>query len=111
MYKRQSFVKELVRGATGKRLINRLPKQSPCRLERWDIQVQTGYTGRRVTNSRFQFLGTQGEYFQVRHGEVQLFFKEGLFWRVVRFELATEKPCSDVVGVCECYGNVSTYPV
>ena len=35
-------------------------------LERRDIQVQTVYiyhTGRRVTNSRFQFLGTQGEYF------------------------------------------------
>ena len=32
-------------------------------LERRDIQVQTGrYTGPRVTNSRFQFLGTREEY-------------------------------------------------
>ena len=50
---------------TGKRLIIRQPKlslQHPPPLERRDVQVQTGYTGRRVTNSRFQFLGAKGEY-------------------------------------------------
>ena len=30
-------------------------------LKRRDIQVQTGYTGRCVTKSRFQCLGAQGE--------------------------------------------------
>ena len=53
-------------GYTGEMLTNRLPKQSLVTppLERRGIQVQTVYicTGRRVTNSRFQFLGTQGEY-------------------------------------------------
>ena len=51
----------LVRWATG----NQLPTQTKpyntlAPLERRDIQIQTGYTGRRVTNSRVQFLGTQG---------------------------------------------------
>ena len=67
--KARVVMKELfvVRRATGKRLSNRLPHLSllalPSPLERRDIQVQTGCTGRRVTNSRFQFMGAQGEYF------------------------------------------------
>ena len=49
-------VKGLVCWATGKRLTIRLPKLSLTNtpaLERRDTRVQTGYSGRRVTNSRF----------------------------------------------------------
>ena len=69
-------------------------------MEWRDIQVQTGYTGRRVTSTRSSLWGPrESTYFQVRHGGVQLFFKNGLLWRVVRFELATQNKCSAVVAV------------
>ena len=48
-----NHVKALVRWATGKKSTNRLPKLSLLTLpplERRDIQVQPGCTGRRVTN-------------------------------------------------------------
>ena len=70
-------------------------------LERRDIQVQTGYTRRRVTNSRFQFLETQEEYFQVLHGDMVKFNAYLVLWTVVRFESATQNPCSAVVAICE----------
>ena len=61
--------------------VNQWPTQTKSNnippLELRDIEVQAGYTGQRVTSTRFQFLGTQGEYFLwVQHGEVKLFFKK-----------------------------------
>ena len=58
------YVKALVRWAAGKSYQSPTPTTpltlSP--LERRDLQVQTGYTGRRVTSTLFQFMVAQGEY-------------------------------------------------
>ena len=62
------LLKALVRWATGKRLTDRLPKLSLITLDRPDI-----YTGRRVTNSRFQFRGTQGVFFWFDMGKFNFF--------------------------------------
>ena len=59
------YVQALVRCAISKRFIERLPEltlMTPSPLELQNVQIQTGYTGRRVNNSRFQFLGAQGGY-------------------------------------------------
>ena len=66
----------------------------------YHIQVQTGqYTGRRVTNSRFQFLGTQGEHFlRFLIGGKSLFFKKR-FMVDVSFEPTTNSssPFDDAI--------------
>ena len=57
------IVKALVRWAIGERLTNRLPKLIVTTLsppsEQRDVPVQTQYTGRRVTHTRFKFMGTE----------------------------------------------------
>ena len=50
------------------------------------------------------FWGPRESIFQVRHEEVQLFFKKAyriLLWRVVRFELAILNPCPAVDAICQ----------
>ena len=82
----------LVRWATGKRLTNHQPKVSLIKfspLGRKDIQVQTQYTGRHATNSRFQFLGAQGEYLSVSWHEETRFSLKSVLMVNVTFELTT----------------------
>ena len=71
-------------------------------LKRWNIQVETGYTGRRVTNTRFKLIGTEREYFSGSPRENNNFiFWKGLLHRVVRIDVATQNPRSAVVAACE----------
>ena len=58
------------------------------------VQAQTGYTGWRVTNSRFQFLGPQGEYLLDYWREKIHFSLKSIFMVDVRFELTTNDPWS-----------------
>ena len=57
-----TFVKALIHWAAGKRLTDRLPKLSLIPLYTLPPLERTGYSGQRVTNTWFQFLGIQ-KYF------------------------------------------------
>ena len=68
------------------------PYNTPTPLERRAIQVQTGYTGRRVTNSPFQFLGTQGDYFSASAWGTSTFLKKYRVLMVEGGEIRTRGP-------------------
>ena len=86
----------LVRWAAGKRLTKSpYPKQafktrSPPGT-RWDIQVQTGYTGRRVVSPTrgSNCWGSSERILRFHMGKLNFSQKKGLLRMVVRWEIAT----------------------
>ena len=73
----------LVRWATGKRLTNRQPTLSPITLLPWNDQIFRSRPDIRVDLSPTRvssFWAPRESIFQVRHEEVQLFFKKA-YWR------------------------------
>ena len=97
----QVHVKALVRWATGERITNRLPPKlslmTSSLFPPWNWPHI--HTGRRATNSRFQFMGAQGEYLaESWHEEIHFSFRSVVLVDVM-FELTTNtsRPADDAI--------------